>query len=216
MKNYGYALFDLDGTLTDPGEGITNSVAYALEKMNIPIPPRQELYKFIGPPLVDSFMQYFGLTPENAQKAVSFYREYFKDKGLFENVVFPGAKELLIKLKEQGVKTVIATSKPEVFAIRILERFELYSLFDVVCGADMEGKRSAKADVIAYALDAAHIQTRADAIMIGDRLHDVIGAKQNGLKSIGVTFGYGTREELIAAGADYIADSFDGVYDIII
>jgi len=214
-RKYDYILFDLDGTLTDPGEGITNSVAYVLEKYGIPVPPRQELYKFIGPPLKESFEEYYDFTPENAQKGVILYREYFDAKGIFENKVFPDTIDTLSKLKADGYTLVLATSKPEVAAKRILERFSLAPYFDVVCGADLEGKCTKKEDVIRYALNTANITDKKRAVMVGDRKHDIDGAFKNGLQAIGVTFGYGNREELTNANATFIADSFNEVISFI-
>ena len=215
MRKYDHVFFDLDGTLTDPGEGITNSVAYALRKFGITPPPREELYKFIGPPLDDSFMEYYSFTPENAWKGVLYYREYFDEKGIFENKVLPGAHEFLSKLKEGGYALILATSKPEPAALKILERFELLKYFDCVCGADLAGKTVRKDAVLKLALK----RSRADparSVMVGDRMHDVSGSLANGFPCIGVTFGYGSREELISAGAEMLAGSFAEVYDFIV
>ena len=195
-------LFDLDGTLTDPGEGITNSVAYALRKWGIAVPERQALYCFIGPPLVDSFMKYYGFTLQDALQAVEDYREYFRDRGIYENRVYDGVPQLLEGLKAAGFQTVLATSKPEEFAKTVLEHFDLAQWFDVVAGASMDGTRSKKGDVIAYALSRSG---DGAAVMVGDREHDILGAKQNGLPSVGVLYGYGSREELEQAGATHLA-----------
>lgn len=216
MRKYDYVLFDLDGTLTDPGEGITNSVAYVLERFGIEVPPRQELYKFIGPALSDSFSEYYGFTPENAQKAVYVYREYFDRKGIFENVVLPGAEDCLKTLNEKGYTVVLATAKPEPAAKRILERFGLAKYFHHVCGADLEGKLKQKEDVIRYAFDTASITDPTRAIMVGDRKHDVIGARINGMKCIGVTFGYGSLEELTGANVAFLANDFSEVLSYIL
>lgn len=204
---YQNILFDLDGTLTDPGIGITNSAMYALEKWNIKVAERSELYKFIGPPLRDSFMNFYGFSEEQAKEAIVYYREYFKDKGIFENEVYPGIVELLQQLKASGKKIVLATSKPEEFAIRILKHFDLFDYFDFVGGAYMDGVRNKKGEVIQYALESAGITDLSTTVMIGDREHDIIGAKENGLDSIGVLFGYGSRDELTEAGATYIAET---------
>lgn len=204
---YQNILFDLDGTLTDPGVGITNSAIYALEKWNIKVAERSELYKFIGPPLRDSFMNFYGFSEEQAKEAIVYYREYFKDKGIFENEVYPGIVELLQQLKASGKKIVLATSKPEEFAIRILKHFDLFDYFDFVGGAYMDGVRNKKGEVIQYALESAGITDLSTTVMIGDREHDIIGAKENGLDSIGVLFGYGSRKELTEAGATYIAET---------
>ena len=204
MKQYSYLLFDLDGTLTDPGEGITNSVAYALEKFGISVSDKTTLYPFIGPPLIESFMRFYGFSHEQAWQAVTFYREYFSDRGIFENIPYPGVTQVLKKLKDGGKTLIVATSKPEPFARRIVEHFGLSESFAFVAGADFDETRSEKWDVIEYALASMDIQDRTKAVMIGDRKHDIIGAKKTGLDSVGVLWGYGDREELATAGADHI------------
>ena len=208
-------LFDLDGTLTDPGEGITNSVAYALNKFGIEVSDKKELYKFIGPPLKDSFMKYYGFDEEGSERAISCYREYFRDTGIFENQVYNGVEDMLRTLYAKGKRIVLATSKPEEFAIRILEHFELKKYFTVVAGASMDSSRSKKGDVIAYAISLCEDFEKNTAVMVGDREHDIIGAKENGLKSIGVLYGYGSEDELRTAGADYIASSPEDVLNLI-
>lgn len=208
---YEYILFDLDGTLTDPGIGITNSVAYTLMRWNIEVEDRKSLYRFIGPPLQDSFREYYGFSQEDALRAVDVYREYFREKGLYENEVYPGVEKLLQVLKEQGKTLILATSKPEEFAVRILRHFGLDRYFTVMAGATMDPSRSKKGDVIAYALRESGVTEVSKAIMIGDREHDIFGAKQNGLDSIGVLFGYGDREELEKAGATYIAATVEDI-----
>ena len=207
MSKYQYILFDLDGTLTDPGLGITNSVMYALKKFGIDIPDRAALYKFIGPPLQESFEKYYGFSNEKSELAIQYYREYFKVSGLYENEVYDGIEELLKNLKAQNKSVILATSKPEVFAVEILKHFQLDKYFDFIAGATMDETRVKKADVISYALNSCKISDLSSAIMIGDREHDILGAKQIGLDSIGVLFGYGSREELEAAGATYIASN---------
>ena len=211
---YNTVLFDLDGTLTDPGLGITNSVAYALERYGIIVEDRSSLYTFIGPPLSDSFMKYYGFSEEKAMEAIMVYREYFRDKGIFENEVYEGVRELLEKIKASGRKTVLATSKPEEFAVRILEHFDLMQYFDVVAGASMDEKRNKKGDVIKYAMEKGSF-TGDSAVMIGDREHDVFGAKENKLDSIGVLYGYGSEAELKKAGADYIAKTVKDIFPIL-
>lgn len=208
---YKAVLFDLDGTLTDPGEGITNSVAYALERYGITTTDKTSLYSFIGPPLNDSFMKYYGFSKEKAMEAIFVYREYFSTKGIFENEVYEGVRELLEKIKASGRKIVLATSKPEEFAIRILEHFDLMKYFDTVAGASMDEKRNKKGDVIRYALQKSGLLPQ-DVIMVGDREHDIYGAKENGIASIGVLYGYGSSSELEKAGADYIAQSVEDIY----
>ena len=211
---YNTVLFDLDGTLTDPAEGITNSVAYALEHYGISVEDKKILYSFIGPPLKDSFIKYYGFNEEKAMEAIFVYREYFRDKGIFENEVYEGVEEMLEKIKDSGKSIVLATSKPEEFAVRILEHFNLIGYFDVVAGASMDEKRNKKGDVIKYAMEKGGFSVDG-AVMIGDREHDILGAKENNLPSIGVLFGFGSREELEKAGADYIAETVEDIFDLL-
>lgn len=206
---YQTILFDLDGTLTNPALGITNSLAYALEKFNIEVTDKKELYRFIGPPLQDSFENFYHFSKEDSLKAVDFYRDYFRHKGLYENEVYQGIPDLLERLKAQGKKLLVATSKPEEFARQILKHFELFDYFDLVAGASMDGSKRLKGDVIAYALTSAQVSDLSATIMIGDREHDIIGAKKNGLDAIGVLYGFGNREELKKAGATYIATNVE-------
>lgn len=208
---YQYILFDLDGTLTNPEIGITNCVMYALEKFNIKVEDRKELHPFIGPPLTYSFQTYYGLSEADSELAVKYYRERFSVKGLYENEVYEGVDKLLKQLKESGKILVIATSKPEEYTLKILEHFDLLKYFDYVAGATMDGSRGEKADVIRYALEISGIEDKTEAIMIGDRKYDILGAKENGLASIGVLFGFGDYEELTKAGADYIAESVEDI-----
>ena len=205
MSKYQYALFDLDGTLTDPGEGITRSVQYALAKFGINVENRRELFCFIGPPLHESFEVYYGFSRPDAMKAVDAYREYYAVKGIFENLVYDGIGEMLAELQKNGVKICLATSKPELYAKQILEHFELDSYFTAVAGSEMDGTRTKKAEVIERALMLLGNPSVADCVMIGDREHDVLGGSANGLDTVGVLFGYGNREELERAGATYIA-----------
>ena len=202
---YQTILFDLDGTLTDPGEGITNSVAYALEKYGIKVKDRTELYKFIGPPLLDSFMEFYGFTEEQAREAIVFYRQYFTTKGMFENQVYEGITELLENLKKAGKRLIVATSKPYEFSVEILKHFDLLKYFDYVSGATLDETRSAKGDIIQYALRQNELENISEIVMVGDRKHDVIGARQNGIDTIGVLYGYGSKKELEEAGAKYLA-----------
>lgn len=216
MKEYNYILFDLDGTLTEPAEGITNSVKYALEKYGITGVTAEELLKFIGPPLQDSFMEFYNFSEEDATKAVSYYREYFAEKGIFENKVYAPIPKLLEKLKEKGKKLVVATSKPEKFTNQILEHFDLKKYFDFVAGATMDNSRTKKVDIIQYALKHVQIKDSDKVIMIGDRHHDIDGAIANHIDSIGVLYGYGTKEELTKAGATYIVASVEELENFLI
>ncbi len=205
-----YYFMDLDGTVTDSKEGITKSVAYALRRFGISVDNLDTLEVFIGPPLADSFREYYGFDEEQAAAAVEAYREYFRAQGIFENVLYDGMRELLEHVTERGVKVVLATSKPEPFAKQILEYFDLLKYFSFVAGSTLDGKRSRKGDVIRYALESIGIAPQ-EAVMIGDRKHDVIGAKENKMKSVGVLYGYGDRAELEAAGADWLAEDVRGL-----
>lgn len=215
MKRYEYILFDLDGTLTDPGIGITNSVMYSLNKYGITVNDRAELYKFIGPPLEESFKEYYRFSKDESKKALEYYREYFKSKGIYENIVYDGVGELLKNLKKSEKTLIVATSKPELFAKQILDHFKLSHYFTYIAGATMDGTRTKKNDVIAYALDSCNISDKSSVIMIGDREHDIIGAKKVGIDSIGVLYGYGSRNELEAAGATYIAEKIYNLKSIL-
>ena len=213
---YDVILFDLDGTLTDPGEGITNSVAHALKKLGIPVPERRELYKFIGPPLYQSFMDFYGLDRQKALEAVEFYREYYRDRGIWENQVYAGIPELLARLKGAGKRLLVATSKPEEFALQILEHFDLLRYFELVAGSTMDSSRVEKADVICYGLDRAAIAPGPSVVMVGDRAQDVLGAKKAGLDCIGVLFGYGDAPELQGAGAARIAATVEELAELLL
>lgn len=208
MENkYSYVLFDLDGTVTDPEEGITKSVQYALQHFSIEVQERRELYKFIGPPLKDSFMEFYGFTEQQAGEALLKYRERFEVTGWRENVVYDGMEKLLRHLRRRGKRIMLATSKPEVFAEQILVYFGLRDYFDFVGGASLDGRRNYKADVIRYVLDANGISNREKAVVVGDRKFDILGAKEFGLETVGVLYGYGDREELTTAGADHLVGS---------
>ncbi len=193
-------LFDLDGTLTDPGPGIKNSIRYALKKEQLPPLPEETLNAFIGPPLIDSFMKYCGASAEEARHLTDVYREYFREKGLYENTVYPGIPEVLQKLKERGFRLYLATSKPEPFAKIILEHFGLAGLFTFIGGATMEETRTKKDEVIQYVLEENRL-IKEECLMVGDRSYDIDGAHQCGLCAIGVLYGYGTIQELKDAEA---------------
>lgn len=212
---YQTILFDLDGTLTDPGFGITNSVMYALKKFNIEVEDRSSLYKFIGPPLRESYAKYYHFSDEEITRAVAYYREYFSVKGIYENELYEGIAEMLEQIKDSGRKVVLATSKPEEFAAEILRYFHIDHYFDFVAGSTMDGTRVRKADVIAHALESHGITDLSLAVMVGDREHDILGAGEIGLDSIGVLYGYGSREELENAGATYIAEHVADIMNFI-
>ena len=204
---FDYLFFDLDGTLTDPAQGITNSFIHALKYFGIEIPSYETLCTFIGPPLPETFKTQFGFDEQKVAEGVKKYREYFATKGLLENSVYPGIPELLAGLKAAGKKLVVATSKPEEYSVRIIEHFGLAQYFENVCGSLMDESRSKKDEVIAYAIERNHISDKSKILMIGDRKHDILGAKKIGLKSCGVLFGYGSHEELEEAGADFISEN---------
>ena len=208
-------LFDLDGTLTDPGEGITNSVAYALNKWNIQVKDKSELYPFIGPPLIDSFMGVYGFSKEKAKKSVGYYREYFSKKGMFENAVIDGVEDMLKTLKQANKTLLICTSKPQEFTEKILKHFGLDKYFNFVVGASMDEKISKKEDVIAYAIRKHNLDV-LDSVMIGDRNFDVDGGHVNKMISVGVTYGYGDYQELKNANAEYIVDSVEQLKQILL
>ncbi|MGN0812066.1 MAG: HAD hydrolase-like protein [Candidatus Coproplasma sp.] len=213
---YDYILFDLDGTLTNPATGITNSIIYALDKFGISVEDRASLYKFIGPPLVDSFQLFYGFTKEQSLKAVEYYREYFKVKGIFENQVFGDCERMLSSLKSAGKHIILATSKPEEFAIRILEHFNLIGYFDFTACATMDGTRNNKADVIKYAIEGYPVKDLSKAIMVGDREYDVSGADRAGIASIGVLYGFGDYDELKKANATYIVKDMQEILNIVL
>lgn len=213
---YNIVLFDLDGTLTDPGIGITNSVAYALKKYGIEVSDRETLYEFIGPPLHESFEKIYGFSKEQSKQAVNYYREYYKDKGIYENYVYDGIETLLKNLKAAGKMLLVATSKPEVYSKQILEHFNLAHYFSFIAGSNLDGTRTRKSEVINYALSSIKCSDFSQAVMIGDREHDIIGAEKIGIDSIGVLFGYGNYDELAAARATYIAGSVIDIQNIIL
>lgn len=206
---YQTIFFDLDGTLTDSAPGITNSVAHALKKWKIEVEDHRALNVFVGPPLAESFARYFDFTPEQCRDGIRYYREYYVNKGLFENSVYPGIEDMLRELKNAGKRLIVATSKPEEMAVRILEHFQLTDCFERIAGASMDEKRVEKADVLRYVIEDLGQVDLTKAVMVGDRENDVRGARENGLPCIGVLYGYGSREELTEAGAAKIADTVE-------
>ena len=207
---YKNVLFDLDGTLTDPAEGITNALMHAQRRLGMAVSPREKLFVFIGPPLIETFMSEWGLTRAEADRALVYYREHFGVKGLFENVPYEGIGETLADLRAAGLRLFVATSKPEPLSLRILEHFGLLPYFEAVAGSTMDEQRTKKGEVIAYALHSFHLDP-SETVMVGDRKHDVLGARENGLPCIGVLYGYGSREELTAAGAAALAADLDAL-----
>lgn len=210
-----YIFMDLDGTITNPKLGITKSVQYALRALNIIVEDLDTLTKHIGPPLKDSFLEYYNLSEEDADYAVTKFREYFRQSGMYENEVYDGMELLLSKLKEAGKILIVATSKPEELARMILEHFHLHHYFDDICGATFDDQRSKKEEVIRYALAKNDVKDLSRVVMVGDRKYDVIGAKEVGIASVGVLYGFGDREELLNAGVDEIAEDVTQLYDVI-
>lgn len=201
-----HVLFDLDGTITDPALGITNSVFYALREMGIPCPAREELFSFIGPPLKWSFAHMFGMDEAATDEAVRLYRIYYADAGIFEAEVYPGLPQALEELKTAGLRLAVATAKPEPFAVRVMAHYGVADYFDTVSGASMDERKTEKAEVIREALRRMDL-TPAGGVMVGDREYDALGAKAVGLPCIGALWGYGSREELSAAGVSVFAES---------
>ncbi len=215
---WDYILFDLDGTITDSSEGIINCVIYALEAAGKEIPDRTKLLGFIGPPLVEGFQDITGMTKEEALQATAKYRERYGVIGLFENKVYEGIISLLKDLKEQGKKIALATSKPETYAIRILQHFQIIKYFDVMVGSTLEGERNHKKDVIQEVFRRLELpeELKEKVVMIGDRKQDVEGAKSCGISCVGVYYGFAEAGELELAGADYIARDMDDLKKLIL
>ncbi len=204
--------FDLDGTLTDSGEGIINCAILALEHFGLPIPSREDLRVFVGPPLDQSFINH-GVPADKAEEAIRVYRSRYTTVGKFENFPYPDVEQLLQKLKIAGCRLFVATSKPEGMSVEILEKFRLAHYFEKICGATLDGSRSHKADVIAYLLE--QVDGVENVVMVGDTSFDVIGAKAHGIPTIGVNWGYGKVSDMIDAGAAAIANSMEELYDLI-
>ena len=215
MPHYDIILFDLDGTLTDPQVGITKSVQYALKHMGINEPDLKKLIPFIGPPLALNFRESYGMNETESIQAVHFYREYFSEFGIFENAVYEGIAELLEQLKDAGKVLAVATSKPTVFAERILRHFELAEYFAFVAGSNLDGTMVDKAEVIAFALKNIPESMQRKVLMIGDRKHDVIGAKKNKVDSMAVLYGYGSYEELTATEPTFLVERISEIGSLI-
>lgn len=199
-------LFDLDGTLTDNSVGITGGCLYAQKAMGLPQWSREELFVFIGPPLIEAFMEQWHLSREEAIRALGYYREYYARQGIFENKPYEGIKELLEKLQKTGVRLFVATSKPEPSSLKILERFGLLPYFEGVVGSLLNDTRTMKDEVILYCMEHYALNAK-NTLMVGDRSHDVLGAKAAGLPCVGVLYGFGSRQELNEMGAVAIAEN---------
>lgn len=216
MKKYDVLLFDLDGTLTDSGIGITRSVQYALARFGIHEENPDNLIKFIGPPLKESFSKYYGFADHDAWQAVRFYREYYGDKGIYENQVFPGVERMLADLLGKEVKMIVATSKPTPYTHIVLAHFGLSSYFDLVVGSNLDGSRVKKGEIISCALEEFPDYGRDRSLMVGDREYDIRGAGENGLDSVGVTYGFGSEEEFQAARPTYLVSSVEELRELLL
>lgn len=212
---YDNILFDLDGTLTDPYIGITNSIIYSLQQMNIEAPDNSALIPFIGPPLHESYRLVYNLQDEDNATAIKHYRTYFSDKGMYENEVYAGIEIVLQALTAQGKQLFVATSKPTDFAIPILQHFKLDGYFNEIVGSNMDGSRTNKAEVIATVMDTHQLDPHK-TVMIGDRMHDINGAHQNNIDSIGVLYGYGSAEEIKAAKPTHTIATVDYLLDVLL
>ena len=219
---FDYCLFDLDGTLTDPREGITKSVQYALQAFGIEEPDLKKLEPFIGPPLKDSFMEFYGFTGEEAERAIAVYRERFAPVGIFENQVYPGIPQMLERLYRRGTRLAVASSKPIGFVKQILAHFDIEKYFDVVVGSELDGTRGTKEEVVEEALGRLGIFTmtiterHVRCAMTGDRKFDIQRARACGLTSVGVRFGFAEEGELEEAGAEYIAETVAGLAEFLL
>lgn len=211
-----YLFFDLDGTLSNSEEGILNAVAYALKKVDFPIPPRKDLRFFIGPPLSRSFAKLCSVDEKTAKEYVENYREYYRDKGIFECSLYGGIPALLADLSAAGAKLVLATCKPTVLSARVIEHFGLSPYFEMISGPEFDGTRGEKHEVIAYAMEKLQISDPSSVLMIGDRSDDVLGAKKNGISACGVLWGFGTKEELETAGASALLPSVSSAREFLL
>lgn len=211
MKNI---LFDLDGTLTDSKDGIIRSLQYALQYYGIE-EKAENLGGFLGPPAHIAFQEYYGFSERKALEATEKFRERYADKGIFENRLYDGIDELLRKLHDEGKRLCVATSKPIVHTEKILEYFDIRKYFDIVVGSDLEGKFCNKSDIISEVLKKCG-NDRENSVMVGDRKYDILGAKENEIKSVAVLYGYGNMEEFVLAGADFIAESVEKISDFVL
>lgn len=201
MREFKHILFDLDGTLSDPGEGIIKSIEYSLSEMGEPVPTLSVMRRFIGPPLTESFQHHCAFDYEKAIEATRLFRERYAEKGIYENFVYPGVKEMLYSLQSKGKRLYIATSKPTVFAEKIIDFFNMKGYFSGVCGSEMDNSRSKKTEIVDFVLRKFLSGEEASAVMVGDREHDMLAASNCGIVGLGVTYGYGSRDELEKAGA---------------
>ena len=216
MKNYDYIFFDLDGTLTDPEHGLVASFAYGLGKMGVTWSDKSELKRFIGPPLYTEWQEVYGFTPDESSRALDYFTEYYQVYGWWDNVVYDGVREMLERLKNSGKRIIMATSKPEHFARKILDLFDLAKYFDFVAGAIADKIRDKKWEVLQYAIDSVKPDSLDRCLMVGDRKYDAEGAAICGIDALGVSYGHGTADELSAAGFVSVVNTPGAVADILL
>lgn len=211
MKKYDVIAFDLDGTLTNPERGLIASFVYALGKMGVDYGEKEELKRFIGPPIYEEWQRVFGFTPEESSEALLIFREYYSVYGWWDNEMYQGVPEMLRALCESGKKIILATSKPEVFARKILDLFDIAKYFDYVGGADTDKTRDKKHEVLAYSMASLGVTDTSRVILVGDRVYDAEGARACGVDSLGVLYGHGSREEIENSGFNYICESVEDI-----
>ncbi len=211
MKKYDVIAFDLDGTLTNPERGLIASFEYAFKKMGIEYGPRESLKRFIGPPIYEEWQREFGFTPEESARALLIFREFFSVYGWWDNELYGGVPEMLSSLKAAGKKTVLATSKPEIFAKKIVKLFDIERYFDFVGGAATDKTRDKKHEVLKYSLDSIGVTDYSSVILVGDRIYDAEGARMLGIDSMGVLYGHGSREEIESSGFTLIAETVSDI-----
>ena len=211
-----YILFDLDGTLTDPMEGITKSAQHALKHFGIEVKDHTSLAFFIGPPLRDTFKNHYHMSDGQADEAIRVFREYFAPKGIFENEIYEGSPRMLENLTQAGRSLILATSKPVDFAERVLEYFDIKDYFDFVAGSSMDERRANKEEIIAYALEECQLIDMSELVMVGDRKYDIEAAKEFGIYTIGVLYGYGSKAEMKKAGADCLVKTVDDLEEVLL
>ena len=216
MKKYDIIAFDLDGTLTNPERGLIASFVYALGKMGVDYGEKNELKKFIGPPIYEEWQRCFGFTPEESSKALLIFREFYSVYGWWDNEIYPGVKEMLEKLKNSGKKIILATSKPEIFAKKILELFDISKYFDFIGGAATDKTRDKKSEVLEYSIKSVGVSDKSKVILVGDRVYDSEGAIACGIDSLGVLYGHGSEEEIRSAGFTYIVNNVEDIANLLI
>ena len=216
MKKYDIIAFDLDGTLTNPERGLIASFVYALGKMGVDYGEKNELKKFIGPPIYEEWQRCFGFTPEESSKALLIFREFYSVYGWWDNEIYPGVKEMLEKLKNSEKKIILATSKPEIFAKKILELFDISKYFDFIGGAATDKTRDKKSEVLEYSIKSVGVSDKSKVILVGDRVYDSEGAIACGIDSLGVLYGHGSEEEVRSAGFTYIVNNVEDIANLLI